>query len=461
MKRIMFFCIPAHGHHNPTLPVVKALVKRGHQVRYYSFSEFEEKIRATGADYIGCDAFLPPVTEEQAEALKQVATTEMTIVDLQTTERMNAFLHDQIEEFKPDLIVSDSVCFWGKLTARKYKLPLVVSTTTFAFNKYSSQYQKTSMREIIGLIRGSGRVKEALKALEPYGYHEKNVIKLVQNDNYTDTVVYATQRYQPYSSTFSKHYAFIGPSIFSDLAPAKDAERPLVYIALGTVMNEREDFYHRCIDALKDEHVRVLISCGRHTDLSSFADLPEHVTVLPYVDQQKVLSEASVFLTHCGMNSVSESLYMATPMVLWPQTGEQAAVARRARELGAGIELKGDTVEEIRAAVLQVLRDPAYASAAQACSEDFRAASGPEGAADFIESAPHIMPEEDRKNIRREVLPGVMQLLFWCIAIPLIILIPQWTGSGRWWIPAIVANVLFAPYQKIVDKLLAKLLDRS
>ena len=226
-------------------------------------------------------------------------------------------------------------------------------------------------------------------------------------------------------------------------------------------MNEREDFYRRCIDALKDEPVRLLISCGRNTDLNRFADLPENVTVMPYVDQLKVLSEASVFLTHCGMNSVSESLYMATPMVLWPQTGEQAAVARRAGEMGAGIELKGDTVEAIRTAVLQVLHDPAFARAAQACSEDFRAASGPEGAADFIESAPHIMPEEDRRNIRREILPGMLRLLFWCIAVPLIILIPQWTGSGRWWIPAIAANVLFVPYQRLVDRLLTRAPDRS
>ena len=43
MKSIMFFCIPAHGHHNPTFPVVKELVNRGNTVRFYSFNEFKEK----------------------------------------------------------------------------------------------------------------------------------------------------------------------------------------------------------------------------------------------------------------------------------------------------------------------------------------------------------------------------------------------------------------------------------
>ena len=44
MKRIACFCIPAHGHTNPMLPVAEELVRRGNAVRFYSFREFEEKI---------------------------------------------------------------------------------------------------------------------------------------------------------------------------------------------------------------------------------------------------------------------------------------------------------------------------------------------------------------------------------------------------------------------------------
>ena len=55
MKKIAFFCIPAHGHHNPMLPVAAELIKRGNQVRFYSFGEFKDKIEATGAQFISCD----------------------------------------------------------------------------------------------------------------------------------------------------------------------------------------------------------------------------------------------------------------------------------------------------------------------------------------------------------------------------------------------------------------------
>ena len=44
MKKVAVFCIPAHGHTNPMLPVVRELTRRGDEVRFYSFSEFQLKI---------------------------------------------------------------------------------------------------------------------------------------------------------------------------------------------------------------------------------------------------------------------------------------------------------------------------------------------------------------------------------------------------------------------------------
>ena len=100
MKNIMFFCIPAHGHHNPTIAVVKELVQRGNTVRYYSFREFQSKIESTGAEFIACDDLLPEISQEVENGTKVMTTTEMTVVDLQTTAAMDGFLSEQVEEFK-------------------------------------------------------------------------------------------------------------------------------------------------------------------------------------------------------------------------------------------------------------------------------------------------------------------------------------------------------------------------
>lgn len=452
MKHIMFFCIPAHGHHNPTFPVVKELVKRGHTVRYYSFETFREKVEATGAIYYSCDAFLPEISKEE-EQRGNHSVTEMTILDLKTTAAMDGFLKEQVEEFKPDVIVSDSVCFWGKLIARKYHIPLVISTTTFAFNKVSSSYMKSSFAEMKDLILGTKRVKAELKALEQYGYYEKSVINLVRNDNFSDTVVYATKKYQPCSKTFSGHYAFVGPSVFSSHPLRKEHERPLVYISLGTVVNDKPDFYKNCVEALSHEDVDVIIACGQYVDPAPLNGLSKNVTVSTRVDQLEVLSRANVFLTHCGMNSVSESLYMGTPMVFFPQTNEQRAVARRAREMGAGIPLNAESAECIQSTILTVLNNAQYEKAAKDCSEDFRSASGPAGAADFIEQAPHEMKKQDKKMIQKEITAGVLQLVFWIIAVCMILWSGRHFSAGITWSIVIGANLIFPLFRKLLEKI--------
>ena len=451
MKRIAFFCIPAHGHTNPMLPVAKALVQRGDSVRFYSFEQFGEKIKRTGAEFVACDRFLPELGEREFAKLNEVSTTEMSIQDIRTTFNMDDFLSAEFAEFKPDVVFSDSVCFWGKLNAWKYDVPLVVSTSTFAFNQLSSSYMKHSAKEMCDLIFGLPRVSREVKKLKANGYKVKGVMQLVQSDNSTDSVVYASRGFQPYVESFSDHYAFVGPSVFSSAQPDKSAARPLVYISLGTVINDRPGFYRACIDALKSLDVDVVISCGNAVAPESLGQLPDNVKVYPYVDQLDVLSRASAFISHCGMNSVSESLYMAAPLVLYPQTAEQCAVAKRVTELDAGIMLSDDSEDGIRAAVTELLQNTKYAAAAQRCSREFRACSGPEGAAEFIENAPHqstgvdLMKELNKANVRNKV---IFQLIKIAVAILLGTTVGWGVGIAFGVLSGVFADPLLKPLQK-------------
>ena len=451
MKKVAFFCIPAHGHTNPMLPVAAELVKRGNTVRFYSFSEFEKKISKTGAEFISCDAYLPELSEQERSGLKKVSATEMTVQDIRITLRMDSFLDEEFKTFRPDVVYTDSVCFWGKLNAWKHHVPMVVSTSTFAFNQLSSQYMKNTPKEMADLILGLPRVSKELKKLEPYGYHVKGALSLVQSDNQTDSVVYTSRKFQPCAESFSDHYAFVGPSVFSKTVPDKTKERPLVYISLGTVINDRPDFYTKCIKALKDLDADVIISCGHTTDREALGTLPDNIQVYPYVDQLDILSRADVFITHCGMNSVSESLYMAAPMVLYPQTNEQKAVAGRVTEIGAGTLLNDDSAGGIRAAVQEILGSPAYRKAAEACSADFRSCTGAAGAAEFIENAPHtsdgtdVIAELNQKN-------GRFQFLYWAVVIAAVNLTGFFVSWKYVWLPGIAAGILSGPIGNAVQK---------
>ena len=459
MKRVAFFCIPAHGHTNPMLAIAAELVKRGNTVRFYSFNEFEAKIKATGAEFISCDSYLPALTEQEEASLKNVSTTEMTIQDIRITLRMNDFLDEEFKTFRPDVVYTDSVCFWGKLNAWKHDVPMVVSTSTFAFNQMSSQYMKNSPKEMAGLIFGLPRVSWELNKLKAYGFKFKGLFSLIQSDNDTDSVVYTSKRFQPYSESFSSHYLFAGPSVLSEHRPKK-AERPLVYVSLGTVINDRPDFYSKCIDAVRGEAVDLVISCGNAVDVASLGELPGNVKVFPYVNQLDILSQASVFITHCGMNSVSESLYMETPMALFPQTNEQAAVARRVAEIGAGMMLKDDSADGIQKAVRELIRNKGYAKAAQECAEDFRSCPGIAGAAEFVENAPHtssgidVVKELNKSNTLAQVAYNVISIL-------LAVLIFHFVSPKFIWIYVVLAIIPSTPFKKWSQSLSYKRLIRK
>ena len=154
-------------------------------------------------------------------------------------------------------------------------------------------------------------------------------------------------------------------------------------MSLGTV-NQNPEFYRACIHALSSTDWQVIVSLG--SEAEPFEHLPENVELYPFVDQMAVLSIADAFITHCGMNSVSEALYYNVPLLLCPQTSEQEAVAKRTEELGAGLRLKSMKEEEIRNAVKTVLETPSYYENAERISNSFKACGGLKEAREFLES---------------------------------------------------------------------------
>ena len=381
--KIAWFCIPAHGHTNPTLGLVKELTQAGHEIWYFSFEQFREKIEAAGAHFIPCDGYDFEMEDKEngARVGKDKAFASELLVS--ATLALDEMAAENIARIRPDLVVSDSVAFWGKLTAMKYGLPYVCSTTTFAFNRYSAAYMKEGPFDIAKMLLTMPKINKQIKRLREKGYPVKGFLDIVQNDNETNTIVYTSKEFQPRSETFSEKYHFIGPSIRPVQAPVEKTAEKTVYISMGTV-DKDEAFYHRCIEALRDTDYQVILSMGMNAE--QFTDLPDHIKAYPSVDQMAVLSIADCFVTHCGMNSASEGLYFEVPLVLFPQTPEQDAVAKRAEELGAGLRLADTSAAGIRKAVETVLREPSYKKAAMDISAGFKKCGGYKEAREFIES---------------------------------------------------------------------------
>jgi len=387
MSKIVFFCIPAHGHTNPTLGVVRELVLRGHEVWYYSYNIMREKIESAGAIFISCDKYdaeLKLSTKDSVRMGKDLTFSVKTLVD--TTLALDDKVCGEVTKLKPDCIVADSMALWGKAVALKLGIPFVSSTTTFAFNKYSARIMKQGIGDLFKMLISLPKISKHVKKLKDKGYPLRNILDIIGSDDNSHTIVYTSPEFQPCSETFSEKFVFAGPILRPVEQPVAKKREKLIYISMGTVNNDMLPLYRNCIQAFKDSQYQVILSVGKQADLSDFGRLPENVEVYPSVDQIAVLEKADMFLTHCGMNSVSEALYFGVPLLMLPKTKEQEGVAARVHQLGAGKLLEETTPGSIRQAVETLMMDPAFGQAAARIAEGFHNCGGAKAAADKIES---------------------------------------------------------------------------
>lgn len=120
---------------------------RRNEILYYSFGPFEQKLREAGAVFVNCDGFLGELKEEDEHRVgKDFGFFVEMLTD--TTLAMDKKVCEELSAYRPDCIVADSMCIWGKLFAMKLGIPLVCSTTTFAFNRYAARLMPHSRESV-------------------------------------------------------------------------------------------------------------------------------------------------------------------------------------------------------------------------------------------------------------------------------------------------------------------------
>ncbi len=390
MARLVFFGIPAHGHTNPSLPVIRELIRRGESVIYYNNEEFRGMIEAAGASFRPYD---PPVGRE---AKPETGGSLLLIAMLleAAIEMLPRLLRD-LEEDPVDYVIHDSVCPWGRYAAERLGLPTVCSTTTFALALGIFRPDRPMARIGSTLITAFqnlpyfGRIRRAQKVLaRDYGIGSTSIMDVISNPAPL-TIVYTSREVQPRPELFGANYLFVGPSIAPRYGDEPIDEElgngAVIYISLGTIFNEAERFYRTCMDALGGMEQRVVLSVGRKTDITQLGLIPSNFLVRPWVPQLPVLSRACLFLTRSGANSVHEALLHGVPMLLFPRLIEQKLVARQIVKLGAGMILSERVgPKELRRRVEEMLGAPAFQQAARRLSPSLGNSGGQERAAAAI-----------------------------------------------------------------------------
>ncbi|NUM43118.1 MAG: hypothetical protein HUU38_00315 [Anaerolineales bacterium] len=151
-----------------------------------------------------------------------------------------------------------------------------------------------------------------------------------------------------------------------------------------------------CIEALRDEPVRVALSTGHHLLPRKFLPLPDNFHYAPYLPGLAMAERSALLVHHGGYGSCQTGLYTGTPALILPTYSERESNARRVAALGAGEMLLPEignggkkTVSplEFRAKVRQLLSTPAYKENAMNIREKLRRYGGPAQAADLILAA--------------------------------------------------------------------------
>lgn len=396
MAKVVFFNLPAYGHINPTLPVVAELVRRGEHVIYYASEAFRPAIEQAGATFRGIDAFF----NERTYVDENLVRFSYTLIRV-TQEIIPAILLE-VRDDQPDYILYDALCPWGKYIAQILQVPAVASFPTIA-RPHSSLHPEVlaslpSALPMLIQMSFAGRKElakfRAVARQLHVTYHIPTPnLAQVYNNLAELNIVYTTKQLQLYPNSFDESFKFVGPSIGLHVEAApfpfdELGDEPVIYISLGTIFNDKGDFYRLCFEAFADLDYRVVMSVGKRTDMSQMGTIPGNFIVKPFVPQLQLLQRAALFVTHAGMNSVSEGLWAGVPLLMIPQAVDQFFVARHVQRLGAGKMLRKTTLNahRLRTAVEELLAQPAFRQRSASIGASLRQAGGPTLAVDEIEA---------------------------------------------------------------------------
>lgn len=390
MSKVLVFNFPGEGHINPTIALVEELIQRGEEVIYYCVEEYRKKIEKTKATFRAYENFMSRV-DIMKRMNEKTNPLEMALRITKATDEIVADILEEIREEEYDYVIYDNNFPAGWIIADILNLPKISSCTTFAMNELvyagvmnmKNQIDKESpmYQEIMAMYK---------KWKDQYGIDCNGILDMINHPG-DMTIVFTSKLYQPHAEQFDDSFIFVGPSI----AQRKDVEHfpfekiqtdKLIFISMGTVFNQRPEFYHMCFEAFRDSQATVVLSVGKNTDINQFHEIPSNFMVFNYVPQLEVLQQADVFITHGGMNSSSEGLYFGVPLVVIPVAGDQPIVAKRVEELGAGIQLdrRQLTADQLRAAAERVLHNPSFAENSRKIGDSLKEAGGFKKAADEI-----------------------------------------------------------------------------
>ena len=165
---------------------------------------------------------------------------------------------------------------------------------------------------------------------------------------------------------------------------------PLIYASMGTLLNGRADVFRMIIAALaKHKHLQLVLSIGDQIDPLQLGPAPKNAIIVRRAPQLDLLKQASVCITHAGLNSVLESLAQGVPQVAIPVAYDQPGVAARIAHHRTGLVTSLDklTADHLSRLLNEVLHNSPFRNNARRMQKVIAEANGLSAAVDIIEQS--------------------------------------------------------------------------
>ena len=417
MSRFVFATVPMTGHTVPALPIARALVDRGHSVRWHTGAAFADRVIQTGAVYVpmseydysvdGMDDMFPERLQRKGIGRLRYDLANVFPATLRGQLRdLRALLADE----PADVLVGDQGLLAGPILRELGGPPFA------AFGITVVTYPDPDLAPFgLGLRPTSGRVGRvrnrmltaAVRALlfRPV-FHAVNEIRFEHGLSVADDIgmgypAHADLFLQLATAGFEYprevpevvHYVgptqpartvgWVPPSWWPQLL---SADKPVVLVTQGTVAVDGGELLRPTLDALADEDVLVVAVTGG-PDPAEWGPLPANARVERFLPFDRLLPLVDIYVTNGGFGGVQLALSHGIPIVAAGKTEDKAEVSARVAHSGVGINLRTQhpRAGQIRAAVRQVLAEPRYAAAARRIQAEIGASGRQEHAAELLE----------------------------------------------------------------------------
>ena len=156
---------------------------------------------------------------------------------------------------------------------------------------------------------------------------------------------------------------------------------PLIYCSFGSYfssVDEHKYIISFCLYLIKTFHNKpmlfvISIKNEITESISKYTTIPSNFFFFTRVPQLEILKEANLFITHGGLGSIKEAIFMQVPMLVYPLdlSWDQKGNAQKIEfhHIGISGNFKNDGLKEIEEKILKLLRDPAYKQNILALSE--------------------------------------------------------------------------------------------